>query len=466
MGAASLLALVAAVAGCVPDLKPDPLPEVMQFDPSSTPPRSPEPTALVISQTTGKIDFSVAGLDIPTEPGACVDATLVSPAECEFDQYLERLDGFPTLSPVKTPASAPLDLSTVTQGVGETLFILDSTRGSIITDVMISFDATENYLHIDRPQGWAVGSTYVFAVRGWEDGVKAADGSMVVGSTAYFLLKQEESLLDCSPDPQPDLDPMDEALDTGCYYYELLVQSYGAVGATHTLYSLEAIRRGFAAADLWGAIDLFGEMPKEEVAITWAVPIHTNPVVELLPTAGIVPQIVSDTRIELAVKGTLDASTVSAFSPGPGGLNGTVFLVNFTKFSAGDLAGGLPPFTATYAEGKIVLVAAAPFIEGDRYGILMAATATEDPPRAGIKDTVGRDLVPSPVTVFLRNRFPLVDENGHSNLPSKLDDATAAGVEVGRQALVALFENPQFGTLANLTRENVAYVYAFTMVTP
>src|SRR6185369_12280311 len=82
-------------AGCVPDLPPpDTVPASMQFDPTSVPPRVPQPINLVINPATGHIDFSVVGLDIPTDPAMCLTQTLISPAECEFDQYLESLDGF------------------------------------------------------------------------------------------------------------------------------------------------------------------------------------------------------------------------------------------------------------------------------------------------------------------------------------------------------------------------------------
>ena len=57
--------VMAAVAGCTPDIGTDPLPEVMEFDPAAMPPRVSEPSFVVRSQATGKIDLSLAGIDVP-----------------------------------------------------------------------------------------------------------------------------------------------------------------------------------------------------------------------------------------------------------------------------------------------------------------------------------------------------------------------------------------------------------------
>jgi hypothetical protein len=472
LAGAAVLGCLVSMGACVPDLPIDRPPDLMEFDPSATPPRSPEPTVLVINQQTGLIDFSVTGLDIPPTPGDCADSTLISPAECEFDQYLERLDGFPTLSPVRTPTSAPLDLATVTVGADQNLFIVHQGRANplqvgFVNNVDLSFDASENYLHIDNPNGWEPNKNYVFGIRGYENGVRAADGNEVVSSTAYFLLKQEVSLLDCQTVDASDVDPSDEQIDETCMYYELLEQSYDSTEiARASLYQLEAIRRGFLAAGLWGSLESFGGLPKAEIAIVWAFPTHSGPVVELNPAVGIVPQLVSNDTVTLAVKGTLDASTITAF--GLGNLQGTVALFNFTKLQSDppDLVGGLPAFDVTYADDTLTLVADATLIEGDRYGIILVTPFEANPTRPGLLGENESPLVASPVTVFLRNRYPLVDGDGHSLVPSKLDDASAAQLEAGRATLGALFEDPQFGAITGLTRENVAYVYAFDFVAP
>ena len=76
----SRVVLVAAVLGtllwigaCAPELGNSRPPDVMEFDPSAQPPRSPEPNVVVINPETGLIDFSVLGTPLPAYSDACVD---------------------------------------------------------------------------------------------------------------------------------------------------------------------------------------------------------------------------------------------------------------------------------------------------------------------------------------------------------------------------------------------------------
>ena len=85
----------------------------MEFDLTATPPRAPQPTFLVVNPQTGLIDFSLAGTPLPDD---CATQTALTQAQCQFDQWLQTLNGFPTVTPASAPASAPLDPATLTLG--------------------------------------------------------------------------------------------------------------------------------------------------------------------------------------------------------------------------------------------------------------------------------------------------------------------------------------------------------------
>src|SRR5436190_20519141 len=100
------MAAAAALAGaCTPDVGSDPTPTAMEVDLTAAPPRAPQPTALIVNPQTGHIDFSLAGTPLPDD---CSTQQALAPAECQFDQWLQTLDGFPTVTPASAPASAPL----------------------------------------------------------------------------------------------------------------------------------------------------------------------------------------------------------------------------------------------------------------------------------------------------------------------------------------------------------------------
>ena len=51
----------------MPDVGSDPTPTAMEVDLTATPPRAPQPTALIVNPQTGHIDFSLAGTPIPDD---------------------------------------------------------------------------------------------------------------------------------------------------------------------------------------------------------------------------------------------------------------------------------------------------------------------------------------------------------------------------------------------------------------
>ena len=424
-----VMAAAAAIAGaCVPDVGSDPTPTAMEVDLTATPPRAPQPTALIVNPQTGLIDFSLAGTPIPDD---CSTQQALTEAQCQFDQWLQTLNGFPTVTPASAPASAPLDPATLT--LGDNVVVVAAKQGVVVTDVMAGFDTASSSLTLTPLHGWTLGEFYWVGVRGYANGVRDAGGGQVVGSPTMALLKQDAPLTCDAADPT--------AVDPHCPAFEVLAQgSPSPEAAAAQLFQLEAIRTAFIAGHGFDAMAAAG-LPKEDIAVMWGFPIHTNSVPVLVPSAGAVPRVPAADQILVGVQ------------PGP------VVVVDLSALAAGDAAAAFPPVTATYvaAASAIAIQASQPFPAGHQIGLFFT-NAIHSPDTA--------PLVASPVTVLLTLTAPLVDGAGHSTV-SSVDDADAAALEVGRSALSSLFDSPTFTPLTGVSRTNVIYAYAFIpMVQP
>jgi len=441
----SIPSLVFALAvACTPDVGSDPTPTSMEVDLTAVPPLAPQPTALIVNPQTGLIDFSLAGTPIPDD---CATQQALTEAQCQFDQWLQTLNGFPTVSPASAPASAALDPATLT--LGQNVVVMAARQMAPVTELEVGFDDASSSLTLTPLQPWTLGEFYWLGVRGYANGVRAAGGGEVVGSPTMALLKQDESLTCGAPDPA--------AVDPHCPAFEVLAQgSPSAAAAQAQLFQLEAIRTAFIAGhgfDLMAAAGL----PKQELAVMWGFPIHTNSVPVLVPTAGAVPRVPSDDQILVGVQGPVDPATVSAFVAG--GAAGSVVVVDLAAVSAGDLAAAFPRVAATYVQGAgaIAIQASQAFPAGHPIGLFFTNA---------IHAPDGSPLVASPVSVLLRLTAPLVDSAGHSTV-SGVDDADAAALESGRAALAPLFDSPIFTPTTGVSRTNAVYVYGFLpMVQP
>lgn len=435
----AVVALLAAAglggSGCTPDIPNEPAPAAMEFDTAAVPPRVPQPIGLVINQQTGLIDFSLTGLALPAD---CANAAPpLSRAECEFDQYLQTLDGFPTVTPAQAPASAPLDPSTLT--VGTNVVVVEGKTSTAVTDVVAGFDASSRSLTVRPARSWSVGGSYWVGVRGYANGVRALDGRQVVGSPTQFLLKQPERLT---------CDMMDEE---HCPAYALLLQgrtgAAAETAATQSLVQLELIRRSFVPG--WALMESVGGLPRAETAVMWNFPIHTASVAELDPSVGIVPRITGPDELRIAVQGTIDPATVLPFVIMV--QYGTIVVMDLTAAQSGDARGGFPVVSASVADGGIVIKGQQPFVVGHQYGLFFTN---------GLRDARGVPLVPSPVSVLLRLRGSLVDAAGGSTI-SSVSPANALLLEMGRQQLSSLFDDPSFQAFTRVTREQLVYCFAF-----
>jgi hypothetical protein len=434
-----MLAALLGIGGCTPSIPVDPAPGAMQWDPA--PPRVPSPTGLIVDPVTGHIDFTAAGI---TVPGDCHTPGSLSEAQCEFDQYLETLDGYPTVTPAEAPASAALDPATLTLGKNVVLVTAD---GAAAPDVTLAFDGQSGFLSVTPTPSWNLGETYWLAVRGYAGGVRTATGGEVVGSPTQFLLKQETPLTCGVADPTE--------LDGSCPAYDLLAsQGLSHADAISTLMRLETARLSYLMEGAWDLVQAAG-IPKAEVAVLWGFPVHTSSVAELNPPS-LVPQMTAPNEIRIAVHGTVDPTTVVPYIRQQQTGSVVVMDLTFVGMKPPDLLNGLPAVDARFVDGSIVITGNAPFVVGDTIGIFLTDA---------IHDVAGKPLVASPLSKLLTSQGALVDANGASAVGG-LSNADAATLESGRLDLVTLFEDPSLPKLTMISRENLVYCYAFTFGGP
>ena len=442
---------------CAPSVGNDPVPDEMEFEPGLVPPRVPEPTSLILNPATKKLDFSLAGTPVAAD---CTTEAENAKAQCEFLTYLQSLDGYPTTTPARTPTTATaLIESTLT--VGENIVVVDAKTGALVPDVTVGFDATTRYLTVTpnaAKKTWTVGAFYWLAVRGYEGGVRAkndtAKGNLVVAAPAQFLLKQETSLT-CGADTPA-------SLSATCPAFQLLAQPAPGVSpevakaaAVTSVFQLEAIRGAYLDAGAWTHVAAAG-LPKGEVAVLWGFPVHSASVAELDPTLGLVPRVVAADEIRIAVQGSVNPATVRSFVLTE--QDGSVVVMDLDEAQIGtSLPAQFPAVDASYANGEIVIKARKPFVVGHQFGVFL---------KTSIQNTTGQGLVPSPVSKLLTLRGPLLNAvTGKSNV-SAVSDADATMLESARHDLAALLDNPDFAKFSGVTREGLAYIYAFPFAGP
>ena len=248
-----------------------------------------------------------------------------------------------------------------------------------------------------------------------------------------------------------------DQIDPHCPAFQVVAQGApNAVTAAGRLFQLEAVRLAYAAAQGFEVAAQAG-LPKEDIAVLWGFPIHTNSVPVLVPGTAAVPHVPADNQILVGVQGPVDPATVSAFVVRE--QNGPVVVMDLTAAAAGDLEAGFPRIAAGYVAGlgAIAIQAGAPFPSGHTIGLFFTNA---------IHSPDGAPLVASPVSVLLTLRAPLVDGASHSTV-SGVADGDAAVLEEGRKALAPLLDNPIFAPLTGVTRANLVYAYAFVpMVQP
>jgi hypothetical protein len=435
----ALLAGVPVALSCTPEIDEDPLPAVMEFEATATPPRVPEPSLALVNPRTRRIDLSLGGLTLPAD---CAQSAPLPQAQCELFKYLETLDGFPTSSVPRAPVSEALDPASL---AAPTNVALVEAPPPARVEAAATYDPERRALTVAPARNLEVGRLYWVGVRGYGAGVKAADGRPVVASVAYNLLKREESLT-CGAATPVEISP-------SCPYLVLLAPGMEAAAARAGLARLEQLRQTLANPTLggWPLMAQAGGIPKAELAVLWGFPTHSASVIELNPRLDLVPKRREDGALRLPVNGTIDPATVRAAAPAAG-IAGTVVMIDLTAAAAGDRAGSFPGVAAG-VEGKEVLIRPMAALQPGR---AYAVFVTRD-----VLDARGQPFVPPPAAVLLTARGALVTADGKSTVTT-ISDAEARQLEPGRQALARLLDDPAFAAATGLSRERLAYAFVLT----
>jgi hypothetical protein len=509
-----LLALAAAVAACSPDVPigPDNSTKYVEaeFDPANS--VIPLPNDLVFLDATGHPDVR---LHAPETGG--------TDAQNEFNRdYLNTLDGFPLESTASMLFDKPIDPSSIalfTPPAGGNLAVFDITDTSNplpFTAVNITTAPAANgamSLNITPRSGyWTRGHHYAVFALGGTNGIKgASSGQTVTGSPTWALVISDTPLVTCDSNGNncilgTNAIPTTEKDPAKAYQQQVALAK-----------QLEGLRQNYAPI-INGALAAVPGLKRTDIALVWTFLITSQAEVTFDPSRSIIPfpndilfvdpatgQL--DTKLHLPVppdagaltdlytglntldgfsttapivtengdgtgpliQGKVDVSTVGLgitapinivqAAPGKGALpttpNGAIKAhaclncpgIVMTQPDGGPILlpdGGAKPDT-------LAIVPDVPLTERTQY----AAYVTTD-----LKDTLGKNVIASPVFALVRSSAPLYD--GTHSTVSLLTDAQAQQLEPLRAALKLLFDNL---ALNGLPRKKVALAWAFTTQT-
>ncbi|MEQ1501382.1 MAG: hypothetical protein ABMB14_04085 [Myxococcota bacterium] len=146
-----------------------------------------DPVAGAIPAPNDLVRDPIAGrLALPIDPS-------LGPAEAELRGLLNTQDGWSTTAPIGFAVSAPLDLGTI-----DAVSVLRWDDGRLVAvDGLAPVVAEDGRSVAIAPPlvGWDRGGTYLVAVRGGDDGLRADDGRPVGPDAAYVLLNAPDTLL-------------------------------------------------------------------------------------------------------------------------------------------------------------------------------------------------------------------------------------------------------------------------------
>ena len=429
------LALLLLV-GCT-DLSLDPSPRLIhaRFDPDAS--VIPMPTDVLRDATLGH-------LDLPNDTPA--DLAKLTPAEKEFYDYLETLDGWSTLMSGSLEFTGQIDPASLDGNLEVWHWGPVPER---VMDVRPSWTVARSgasKLQIDPPrEGWQRGDRYVMFVRGGANGVKGMHGERVECDAAFYFLRQTQQL---------DT-PEHEHAFPGTTHEERMSNAH----------KLEKIRE-----DLAPAFDYLEQngVPRSDVAALWAFTVTTKtelamdqpsqriplPIDLMLdPATGKINAPIApwDTAVEAEAKGRLSEFDGAGLSGSqlfeltepmdPGSINeDTVHLYEL------DATPTLLPATVELLADKTHIVVT------PKAGKLPEKTHFASVVDDGVRDADGNKPVVMPIGHFLKSESP-VEINGTSQV-SAIADADALKLENSRTELA--------GALDTIGRDHVLGAWPFT----
>jgi dienelactone hydrolase len=423
------------VVGCT-DLALDPAPKLVhaRFDPDAR--VIPMPTDVLRDKLAGK-------LDLPNDSDA--DRAKLTPAESEFYDYLETLDGWSTLMSATVDFTGAIDPASVGDATVEVWH-----WGAVpvqVTDVRLSVSADGTKLTIDPPRtGWQRGERYVAFVRGGAHGLTGLAGERVECDAAFYFLRQTTRL------------------DTPEHAHAF--PGTTAAERQDNANKLEAIRE-----DLAPAFDHFAAagLPREEVAALWAFTVTTRTELAMDQPSQRIPLPI-DLMIDPAT-GRVDAPTAPWDSPVEAEAKPRLAELDGFSLSGGQLFEFtylIDPATIDERSVKLYKVAGgAPSLVPATVELLADHTHLVVTPKLGrlderttyalvvsdaVRDAGGRLPTVMPIGHFLTAHAPIVVDD-RSEIPA-VADRDAQKLEHSRVELA--------GALDALGRDHVLAAWPFT----
>lgn len=404
-----------------------------------------DPEAAVIPMPTDVLRDKDAGkLSLPNDTPE--DLAKLTPAEAEFYDYLETLDGWSTLMTATVEFTGAIDPASITDGTVQVWHW--GPVPARVDDVRLHLSADGKKLSIDPPRtGWLRGDRYFAVVRGGANGVKGQEGERVECDAAFYFLRQQERL------DTPE--------------HERAFPGETADKRRDNAKKLEEIRE-----DLEGSFDFMADsrgIPRDEVAALWGFTItrHTEVAMDqpsqriplpidlmIEPTTGRVDAPVApwDTPVEAEAKqrlavfdgfGLSSSQLFELTQP----MSATTLNENTVKLYRID--GGAPvavPATIEVLADKthiVVTPKSARLAEKATYAVIVSKAA---------RDAEGNAPVVMPIGHFLKAKAPILVD-GKSQIPA-IDDHDATKLEDSRQKLAA--------ALDDIGRDDVLAAWPFT----
>ncbi|MEW6434673.1 MAG: Ig-like domain-containing protein [Myxococcota bacterium] len=325
--------------------------------------------------------------------------------------------GFSGASSVRAQFSAPVSAASVTAQTVLAFDLGEGAKGPVAAaTVSRTYADCDTSVTLAAPAGFAPGHTYLFAVRGGDDGVKGRDGEEVVAAPAFYFLRAGEDLT-----KHPDALP-------------------GATRAEkqETAARLEAVRQRlepfFAVLEAQG-------VQRREVAALWTFTVHEDAEALQDPGSKRIPMpndLLRDATTGLVslpadpADAPAQAELKRAFNQLDGFSTTAALSITFTApidratvtartvrlaTAAGAEVTDLERTVSADAK-KLVLQPKKPLLPATSYVVLLA----------GVKDTQGALVAPTPLSSVLSLGLPLTDADGHSTVSSFCDD-TAGRLE-------------------------------------
>ena len=368
---------------------------------------------------------------------------VLSDAENALKATFNGRAGFSTASSARVQFSAPIAVDTVSSTSVLAFDLGEGGKGpAAAAQVARTYSGCDASLSLSAPAGFTKGHTYLFAVRGGPSGVRGAGGEEVVAAPAFYFLRAGEDLTQ-HPDAMPG--------DTRAAKRE-------------TAARLEAVRQKlepfFAVLEAQG-------VPRAQVAALWTFTAHEDGEALQDPGSKRIPM--PNDLLKDATTGLVSLPADPADSPAQVELKHAFNqLDGFSLTAALSIAFTAPVERASVtaqtvrlataagvevdvertlsADGKkLVLQPKVPLLPATSYVVLLA----------GLKDTQGAGVAPTPLSSVLSLGLPLTGADARSTVSSFCDD-TAARLEPLRARISGVVE------ALRVPRTEVSAAWTFT----